>query len=786
MACPTRIGTFPTAAVQCRSDKERNVVGSILGTRVVRTEDPRLMTDGGCYVDDLRLADDPIFGGAAIAHFVRSTVAHGTIAGIDASDAQSMPGVLAVLTAAGLGLEPVAARFNRDTARPLLAADRVRFVGEPVAVVVAETSAAAADAADAVVVDYDVLPFLDVAAALAGDTLLYDELGTNVIADSTAAGLPGVGGDDFFAGCDVVVSGRFVNQRMAPCPLEPRAAVAAWVDGRLHVRMSTQHAQGARDRYSRVLGLGREEVRIVTPDVGGGFGAKIAPYPEELVLAVIARAVERPVSWTETRSESMVNLGHGRAQIHDVTIGGSGDGRVTHYRLDLLQDAGAAGDVGSLLGMAMTRPMASGVYDIANIECRARSVVTNTPPVVAFRGAGRPEATAAIERAIDLFAAELGRDPVEIRRINLIDPFDQPHTTAIGQTYDVGDYVGALDRVLAAAGYDELRAEQRRRRDEGARTLLGIGVSAYVEVTGGGPSEGEPATIEVAGDGTAVVFTGTSPHGQGHETAWAMITAERTGLPLDRIRVVWGDSDLIPDGGGTFGSRSLQIGGSAVDSAAVALVELGRAAAAAQLEAAADDVVLDVERGAFHVVGTPSLALTWAQLAADAPLAATERFDPGSPTFPFGAHIAVVEVDIDTGDARLVRHVACDDAGRIVNPLIVEGQLHGGIATGAAQALLEEVRYDEDGNPVTANLADYPMISAAELPSFELVPMETPTPINPLGSKGVGESGTIGSTPAVQSAVVDALAHLGVRHVDMPATPERVWRAIRDAVTLAS
>ena len=428
--------------------------------------------------------------------------------------------------------------------------------------------------------------------------------------------------------------------------------------------------------------------------------------------------------------------------------------------------------------------MASGVYDIANIECRARSVVTNTPPIVAFRGAGRPEATAAIERAIDLFAAELGRDPAEIRRLNLIAPFSDPHSTSIGQTYDVGDYVGALDRVLAAAGYDELRTEQQRRRESGDRTLLGIGVSIYVEITNGIPGD-ETATIEVAADGSAVVYTGTSPHGQGHETAWAMIAAEHTGLPLAAIRVVWGDTDVVSTGGGTLGSRSLQIGGAAVDAAAVELVDIARGVAADRLEADVADVVLDTERGSFHVAGTPAVTMTWADVAtasldAGTQLSPTITFDWTVPTFPFGAHVAVVEVDAETGHVRLVRHVACDDAGRIVNPLLVEGQLHGGIASGAAQALMEEVRYDEDGNPITSNLADYAMISAAELPSFELVSMETPTPVNPLGAKGVGESGTIGSTPAVQSAVVDALAHLGVRHVDMPATPERVWRAIRN------
>jgi carbon-monoxide dehydrogenase large subunit len=745
-----------------------------------------LITDGGRYVDDLRIAGDVPFVGAAVAHYVRSTVAHGVVTAIDTEDAAAMPGVLGVFTAADLSLEPVPSRFNRDVARPLLAVDRVRFVGEPVAVVVAETAAVAADAADAVIVEYDPLPaYTDAVQSMAGDTLLYDAVGSNVVVDSTAMGMPGLSGDDFFAGCDVVVSGRFVNQRMAPCPLEPRAAGAAWVGGRLHMWMSSQHVQGVREAFASASGVDVEAVRVVTPDVGGAFGAKISAYPEELLLPRLASELGRPVAWTETRSESMITLGHGRGQIQDVTIGGSADGRVTHYRLDILQDCGAFSEIGALLGAVMTRPMASGVYDIANIECRSRAVVTNTTPVVAFRGAGRPEATAAIERAIDLFAAQLGRDPAEIRRINLIPPFSEPHTTAIGQVYDVGDYAGALDRALAAAGYDGLRDEQRRRRDSGERMLLGIGVSMYVEMTNAIPGD-ESARIELHADGTATVHTGTSPHGQGHETAWAMIAAERTGMPVSAIRVAWGDTDAVAIGGGTMGSRSLQFGGAAVDVVAAELVESARALAAERLEADVADVVLDTASGEFHVAGTPAVRLTWSDVAAAAAehgtqLSAATTMPWAGISYPFGAHVAVVEIDAETGMARLVRHVACDDAGRMINPLLVEGQLHGGIATGAAQALMEEVRYDEDGNPITANLADYAMISAAELPSFELVSMETPTPLNVLGAKGVGESGTIGATPAVQSAVVDALAHLGVRHVDMPATPERVWRAIREA-----
>jgi carbon-monoxide dehydrogenase large subunit len=721
--------------------------------------------------------------------YARATVAHATITSVDTADAKSMPGVLGVFTAADLGLEPVPSPFNPAVSRTLIASDRARFVGDIVAAVVAETREQAADAAAAVIVDYEPLDVqLDPEAAMAGGAALYEGAGGNVVFDSTALGMPDMTGDEFFADCEITVSETFVNQRVAPCPLEVRSSAAAWVDGRLHQWVSTQHAQGIKDILSAGNGVEADQVRVLTPDVGGGFGAKISVYPDEILLGALARQVDRPVRWHETRSESMVSLGHGRAQVQHITIGGRRDGTVTHYRLHAIQDCGAFAEIGTVLAPFMTRPMSSGVYAIPNIECRTTSVVTNTTPVVAYRGAGRPEATAAIERSMDLFAAEVGLDPAEVRRINLIEPFSEPYTTSIGQTYDVGDYRGALDKVLAAAGYDELRAEQARRRESGDRVQLGIGVSAYVEITGGVPPMGEAAKIEVLDDGRARVYTGTSPHGQGHDTSWSMIASDRTGIPLDQIELVWGDTDSVPAGGGTMGSRSLQQGGAAVDKAAAELVEKAKRLAAKALEADEADVVLDTDSGTFHVAGTPAVGKTWADLAATAGagddgdrLEVDTRFEASGPTFPFGAHVAVVEVDTETGGVRHIRHVACDDAGRMINPLILEGQIHGGVAQGAAQALLEEVRYDEDGNPITSNLADYAMISAAELPSFEIVHMETPTPINPLGAKGIGESGTIGSTPAVQSAVIDAVSHLGVRHIDMPATGERVWQAIRAA-----
>ncbi len=759
--------------------------GSILGTRVQRKEDPKFLTTGGVYVDDLT---DELLQGAVHVAYARSAVAHGTITSIDVDGAKEMPGVLGVYTAADLGLEPVPSTFNPMVARTLLASDKVRYVGEPVVAVVAETLRQAVDAAELVFVDVDFLPTLvDPEAALTADTLIYDAAGSNAVFDTTALGMPeNSATDEFTAGCEVTVTGRFVNQRVAPCPLEVRGSAATWVDGRLYQWLSTQHAQGVKAPIVAANGVDEDAVRIISPDVGGGFGAKIGTYPEEILLGRLSKEVGRPVTWSETRSESMMALGHGRAQVQYVTIGGTRDGKVTHYQMHVIQDSGAFVDMGAILAPFMTRPMASGVYDIANMEVRTTSVVTNTTPTVAYRGAGRPEATAAVERAMDLFAAEIGKDPADVRRMNLIPRFMDKHTTAVGQTYDVGAYEEALDKALEAAGYAELRAEQQRRRDADDDKQLGIGVSVYVEITGGVDPMGEAAKIEVDDDGSATVYTGTSPHGQGHDTAWSMIASDQTGIPMDRITLVWGDTDRVPVGGGTMGSRSLQHGGVAVDKAAIELVEKAQKLAAQLLEADEADVVLDKEHGAFHVAGTPAVSKTWADLAVaaraqDDELTIDTRFDAGQATFPFGAHVAVVEVDTGTGQVKHLRQIACDDAGRVINPLLLDGQIHGGIAQGTAQALLEEVRYDEDGNPVTSNLADYGMISAAELPTFEVVHMETPTFVNPLGAKGIGESGTIGSTPAVQSAVIDAVSHLGVRHIDMPATAEKVWRAIQDA-----
>ena len=753
---------------------------SILGTRVQRREDPALLQGRGRYVANL---DDPRLSGALTLSYVRSPIAHAEVTGIDVSEAVAMPGVVAVYTAADLDLPAPKVRLpwvRPEMCRPWLATDRVRFVGEPVAVVVAATAAQALDAAEMVVVDYEPLdvvvdPFAALAAgapSLFGDTNLACEF-------SESEPDP-----ELFAGCDVVVEGRAVNQRLAAAPLEGRAVAAVWDGDLLTCWLSSQSPHGARAGFVGALGVAEEQVRVIVPDVGGGFGAKIGSYPEEILVAWIARRLGRPVRWVETRTEDMLALGHGRDQHHSFTIGGSRDGRILAYRLDIVANAGAYPSMAAFLPR-FTRLMAPGTYDIARVESNARVVVTNTNSIEAYRGAGRPEATAIIERAVDMFAAEIGMDPVEVRRINLLASHGQPITTVAGATYDAGDYIGALDAVLAAADYDGLRAEQARRRDAGEAPLLGIGVSTYVEITAGGGVPTEYAAIRMESDGSVVVATGSSPHGQGHETVFASLVADELGIDPDRVTVIHGDTGLVARGGGTAGSRSLQLGGAAVFSAARQLVDIGREVASEQFEAAVEDVVFDA--GRFHVAGSPAIAVDWDDLAAHAAdrLTLDTDFRAPGPTFPFGAHVSVVEVDPGTGLVRIVRHLACDDAGVIVNPLLAEGQRHGGIAQGIAQALCEEFRYDDDGNPQTSTFADYTFISAVELPDFELVDHVTPTPYNPLGAKGIGESGTIGSTPAVQSAVVDALAHLGVRHVDMPATPERVWRAIQDAAALA-
>ena len=745
---------------------------SILGTRVVRIEDPRFLTGEGTYIANLPMP------GALHLTFVRSSMAHARLTGIDASEALSMPGIRAVWTAADIDIAPAGpanGMMNKAMLFPYLAIDTVRYVGDLVAIVVSEDKTSGVDAAETVMVDYEPLPaVLDMDDSFSNRVLLHPDAETNVVLTFAARS-----NDDIFADCEVVVDLVIENQRVAPAPMEVRSCVSTWDGTRLTQWACSQGAHGARDGLAEVFGLEKSQVRVITPDVGGGFGAKSGVYPEEILVGWATRKLGVPVRWTESRTENMLAMGHGRAQRQRTRMGGTCDGRITAYRLDLLQDAGAYARAGAVLPY-MTRMMAGGVYDIANVQFESNSVVTNTTPTVAYRGAGRPEATAAIERTLDEFARVCGIDPAEVRRRNFIAPSAFPLTTSMGAKYDSGEYAAALELALKAAGYDQLLVEQKKRRDSKDPVQIGIGIASYVETTNPMGS-GDYGSVEIKADGGAIVRTGSSSHGQGHHTAWAMIVSQTTGIPMDKIEFRFGDTDDVDRGGGTGGSRSLQVGGSAAKLAAESVIEKARQRAADLLEAAVEDVVIDTVRGAFHVKGSPAPSRTWAELMIeiDAPLEAEVDYVPEGATFPFGTHVCVVEVDVETGSVVVARHIACDDAGTIINPLLVDGQVHGGIAQGVAQALLEVIAYDPDGNPITSNLADYGFISAAELPSFERVPMETPTPRNPLGAKGIGEAGTIGSTPAVHNAVVNAVSHLGVTHIDMPCTSFNVWTAIQ-------
>ncbi len=672
--------------------------------------------------------------------------------------------------------------MHPDFARPPLADGRVRFVGEPIAVVLAETFEQGEDAAETVWADIEPLPtYVDAEAALATDTeQIFPGHGSNqalVIVDKPRTDL---------STADVVVRGRYVNQRMAVVPMEPDCCAAEVdADGRLTFWASTQMPHGLHGQLAGALGMEPTEIRVVTPQVGGGFGGKAGIHAEYTVVAAAARRTGRPVVWVPPRSDDMKALPHSRGQIQYAELGCTSDGDFTGLRVRLVGDAGAYPIGRRVPARAARRRMAQGTYAFPTIEFDVAVAVTNTTPMGAYRGAGRPEATALLERLVDQAALELGIDPIEIRRRNFLGDDVFPFRTLTGNTYDSGRYGFPLDRAAEAAGYDDLRAEQARRREAGDETLLGIGVAAYVEITAGGGSE-EFGAVEVHDDGTATIYAGTQSHGQGHQTAYAMLVADQTGIPVDRITLVDGDTDRVRTGGGTGGSRSLQLGGSAVRGATEAMVTKAKQLAARLLEADEADIVVDTGAGTIGVAGVPAQAMTWGDLAAKASEVGEQLdgefdFHQDGATFPFGAHIAVVEVDTGTGKVRLVRHVAVDDCGTVLAPLLVEGQQHGGIAAGVGQALFEEVRFDDDGNPVTSNLAEYAIPSAAELPSFEVHSTETPTPLNPLGAKGIGEAATIGATPAVQNAVIDALAHLGVRHIDLPCTPERVWATIRDA-----
>ena len=761
-----------------------------IGVRVRRREDPQLITGEGRYVADIHSRD------ALNAFFLRSPYAHARIQSIDTAQAEKGRGVVAVLLGADLNPEVVGpltviaaapcGEYEKvqELDRQLLQSERVRFMGDPIAVVVAETAAAAEDAAELILVDYDPLP---VAASL--DRALAPEAPRLHPEGNEAYCWRAEGGDvdRAFAEADVVTELEVCVQRVIPNAMEPRAVRASYdpETESFTVWSTTQAPHGLRDELARVIGVPPERIRAIAPEVGGGFGAKSNIYPEEVLVPLLARRLERPVRWVASRSEDYLATVHGRGQTNRLRLAASSEGRVVGAELSVTVDCGAYLEratpaVGPLTGVMMT-----GIYAIPHARARVRGVFTNKPPMEPYRGAGRPEACYMIERGMDHLARKLSLDPIELKRRNFIPPDRFPHTTAIGLTYDSGDYARPLEEALRLIDYEGLRTEQTKRLQEGAHPL-GIGVSGYVEICGFGPWES--GSVEVRPDGSVVVLTGTSPHGQGHQTSWSQIVAEILQIPLERIEVKHGDTAIVREGIGTFGSRSAPVGGTAVLQSSEIVLEGARQIAGHLLEAAEADIRL--EEGEFQVVGSPGHRVNWAEVAAAAyseslpedlqgKLQYEGRFEPEGETYPFGFHFCVVEIDPETGSVRILRYVSVDDCGHVINPMLVEGQVHGGIVQGIGQALFEEAHYDENGNLLTGTLMDYAVPKAHQLPSFQTSRTETPTHLNPLGLKGIGEAATIGSTPAVVNAVVDALAHLGVEHLDTPLTPEKIWQVMR-------
>lgn len=763
-----------------------------MGVRIRRREDPALITGEGKYTGDLQLE------GMVYMAVVRSPYPHAHVRSIDASAAQAMPGVLTVLTGAELNPQitdvlPVDIAVSgpgysngHETPRSVLATNKVRCVGDPVAIVVAENRYLAADAADAVVVDYDPLPGIsDPEQALAaGAPLLYEEWGTN-----QAFRWQDSGGDvdAAFANAEKIVELRLVNQRLIPSAMEPRAVVARYdsATDSLTIWTSTQIPHGIKNNVAPLLGMAPDNLRVIAPEVGGGFGAKSNVYAEEVLVPFLAKHLGRPVKWVATRGEDYLTTSHGRDQINLVRLAADQTGRVHGVDLKVIANCGAYYSRVMPAIPTLTALMMTGVYDIPNARCEAIGVMTNKGINEPYRGAGRPEAAYMIERAMDLLADELGLDPIAVRQCNFIAPDKFPYKAALGANYDSGDYASNLNALLAVVDYPALRAEQARRRAAGGK-LMGIGLATYVEICGFDPSESAVVTVDQQAKVT--VLSGTSPHGQGHKTAWTQIVADMLQIPPEDITVIHNDTALVPKGFGTYGSRSAAMGGSAVWKNSETVRERAKQIAAHLLEAAVADVTL--ENGRFHVVGSPAVAVGWQEVAAAAysdmapadgqgELSAGEDFASADQNYPFGAHLAVVEIEPATGQIQIVRYVTMDDCGRVINPMLVEGQVHGGIAQGVGQALLENAVYDERGTLLSGSLMDYNLPRADNFPHFETNRTETPSPLNPLGAKGIGEAATIGSTPTIVNAVVDALSHLGVHHLDMPLTAEKIWRVLQ-------
>ncbi|GAA4889503.1 xanthine dehydrogenase family protein molybdopterin-binding subunit [Saccharopolyspora cebuensis] len=778
-----------------------------LGRARLRKEDARLLTGRTRWTDNL------VLPGMLHLAVLRSPVAHARITAVDTAEARRMSGVRAVFTGRDLadvqGSLPCAWPVTEDMlapAAPPLAVDEVRFAGEAVAVVVARSAAEARDALDAIDVDYADLPVvLDLESAAAPDSPpVHADLGTNRSAtwtfDSAAAG---TGGDveRALAEAEVRIDRTFRQQRLVPAFMEPRSVVVDPTGEQTTVWSATQVPHILRLMLAMSLGVPETKIRVIAPDVGGGFGGKLQVTPEEVLTFVVARELGRPVKWTETRSESMVSAHHGRDQVQKLSLAARRDGTVTGLKVELLADMGAYLRLVTPGVPILGAFMFNGIYKFPAYHFSCTNVFTTKTPTDAYRGAGRPEATFAIERMMDELAAELGTDPLELRRRNWIGHEEFPFDTVAGLTYDSGNYEAATARAEELFGYQELRAEQRRRRDAGDPVQLGIGVSTFTEMCGLAPSRvlgslsygaggWEHAAIRVLPTGKVEVVTGTSPHGQGHVTAWSQLVADRLGVPFEDVEVLHGDTQSSPRGLDTYGSRSLAVGGVAVVEAADKVVAKAKRIAAHLLECAEDDVEFDA--GGFGVRGTGrGVALGEVALAAfaahDLPdgvepnLDAEASYDPENFSFPHGTHLCAVEVDTETGRVGIRSYVCVDDIGTVVNPMIAEGQVHGGLAQGIAQALYEEAVHDEEGTLTTGTLAEYLVPSAVDLPDFVTDRTETRATSNPLGVKGVGEAGTIASTPAVVGAVVDALRHLGVRDVPMPCSPQRVWRAISGA-----
>jgi carbon-monoxide dehydrogenase large subunit len=781
-------------------------VTAVVGTRMVRKEDPALLTGEGRFVDDL------VVPGARWLAMVRSPFAHARITGIDASEALALPGVTHVLTGADLrdawaGPMPCAWPVTDDMQSPEhlpVAVDKVCYVGDIVAVVVAETRYQAADAVGLVDVGYDPLEaVVDLDDALSDRVVIHEGLGTNksydwaLIPDQDAV-------DAAFATAVHTVQERYVQQRLIPAAMEPRGVVVVPQPhgGEYTVWTATQIPHVLKVMLAATAGVPEHKLRVIAPAVGGGFGSKLDVYAEELITLAVARQLRAPARWTEGRTENAHATIHGRGQIQDIELAADADGKITAVRVHLLADMGAYLQLITpgipLLGAFLYH----GLYDVPAYSFTCTGVFTNKTPTDAYRGAGRPEATYAIERAIDALARQVGIGPDEVRRRNFIPTEAFPYNSVGGLVFDSGDYAPNLEKALALVRWEERKADQTARRAAGDPVQLGLGISTYVEMCGLAPSRvlaslnygaggWEAAQVRVLPTGTVQVVTGATPHGQGHETSWSMLVADKLGISPDDVEVLHSDTAISPTGMDTYGSRSLAVGGTAIVMAADQVVDKARAIAAHQLEVAEDD--LDFSDGVFRVAGSPDKELSIQALAFQAftahdlpdgmepTLAGSVTWDPPNFVFPFGSHIAVVEIDTETGHTQLVDYIAVDDCGNQVNPLIVEGQVHGGIAQGVAQALWEGASYDADGTLTNPTFMDYLVPSAAELPSFTLDHTTTPSPTNPMGAKGIGEAGTIASTPAVMNAIVDALSPYGITDIEMPATPERVWQAIQAA-----